>query len=80
MPPGTDAAIAAAAAHGYVTLADLDDLLRKSQRVILDGRNYGHRIEWVVDVITDLADGHEISERLETSVRGAIQEAQAAGD
>ena len=59
-------------------LADLDNLLRASQRVIIDGRNYGDRIEWVVDVVTDLADGHEISERLETSVRGAMQEAQAA--
>lgn len=61
-----------------MTLDDLDKLLRDSQRVILSGRNYYGKIEWTVDVITDLADGHETAEQLQAAVDTALRECKAS--
>lgn len=61
-----------------MNLADLDDVLRNSQRIILDGRNYSDRVGWTADVITANADGHETADQVEVAMRGALQEARSA--
>lgn len=57
---------------------ELDDLLRRSQRVILSGRNYGGRIEWVCDVITIAADGHDVADQAQRAIEGAVFDETAA--
>ena len=57
----------------------LEELLRRHevQRIVVQGRNEGGRVEWVVDVITVGAEGHKAAATLDEAMNVAIGEAVA---